>query len=114
MSELKEFISTFATPDLFTFERGFSEPDLPWKPEPRETDEETQARLRLLLDDIFEHDNGKFISLTSHSGAVRAILAVINHPGFRLAQGSVMAVLVKAERIKGDDDNIARHKAHEL
>ncbi|KIW04404.1 hypothetical protein, variant [Verruconis gallopava] len=100
MTELRSFIATFARPDPFVFEPGFSEVDALWKPEPREMDEDTQARQRIVLDEIFNRDKGQFISITSHSGAVRAMLEVVGHRLFRLGQGSVMAVLVKAEQIE--------------
>lgn len=83
----------------FKFEPGFSDEDKLWTADARETDEETQARLRIALDDIFEHDGHSWISITSHSGAIRAVQAVIGHRTFPLTQGSMFAVLVEAERI---------------
>lgn len=92
----KAFPESFMS--TFTFESGFSDKDVLWSPTVRETDEETQARVRKLLDDVFMHDKKAFISMTSHSGSIRAILAVLGHREFRLVQGSVMAVLVRAEQ----------------
>lgn len=82
--------------ERFSFEPGFSDEDVLWSPTVRETDEETQVRVRLLLDDIFQHDNSTWISLTSHSGWIRALLAVVGHRVFPLGQGSALAVVVKA------------------
>jgi len=97
-SEINRFLDTF-TPETFIFEPNFAEQDPVWDKERRESDEERQARLRIFLDGILASDSGTWISLTSHSGASKAILAVIGHRPFRLTYGSVMAVLVKAERL---------------
>lgn len=96
--EINKFLATFAQ-ETFTFEPKFAEQDPLWDKERRESDEERQARLRIFLDGIFASDPGTWISLTSHSAASRAILAVIGHRPFRLECGIVMAVLVKAERL---------------
>lgn len=49
------------------------------------------------LDDIFLHDDHTWISLTSHSGTIAAILRVIGHQSFRLVTGGVLPVLVRGE-----------------
>lgn len=84
-----------------TFEDGFAEEDKRWRPDVRETESEQNARLKSLLDDVFTHDQSSYISFTSHSGTIAAILRIINHRPFRLAVGSVIPVLVKAEMIGG-------------
>jgi len=81
----------------YIIEPGFSENDELWSPNERESDEAQDVRLKLLLDDIFNHDESTYISLTSHSGAISALLRVIGHREFRLRTGSVIPVLVKAE-----------------
>lgn len=43
--------------------------------------------------------------MTSHGGAIGAILRVIGHIPFRLSTGGVIPVLVKAERIYYDNDD---------
>lgn len=90
----ESFMSTFQ------FERGFSDEDKLWSPTERETDAETQERVRAALDNIFENDHRGWISITSHSGAIRAMLVVLGHRPFPLTQGSMLAVLVKSEKSK--------------
>jgi hypothetical protein len=55
----------------------------------------------LFLDDIFAHDEGVFLSLTSHSGAIRSILEAIGHRSFALQTGGVIPVVVKAKKVGG-------------
>ena len=95
-------MKTVISESAINFEPGFTEEDLLWKAEIRESDQETQDRVRKVLDEIFANDSGTWISLTGHSGTVRAILAVICHREFRLAQGSMMAVLVKAQEVESE------------
>ena len=83
----------------FAVEPGFTEDDELFSAEHRETNEEMDARLRGLLDNVFEHDGNTFISFTSHSGAIASILRVLEHIPFGLPTGSVIPVLVKAERV---------------
>ncbi|KAI9881498.1 MAG: hypothetical protein M1830_000061 [Pleopsidium flavum] len=83
----------------YTFETGFTEMDLLWKPDVRETDSALDARLKKLLDDVFSHDHSTYISFTSHSGAIAALLRVLGHRKFSLVTGAVIPVLVKAETI---------------
>ncbi|MCJ1266854.1 hypothetical protein MMC22_006739 [Lobaria immixta] len=84
----------------YVFEPGFAETDPLWTPDVRETKSAQEARLKLLLDDLFTHDRGTFISLTSHSGAIGAILQAVRHRPFDLGTGAVIPVLVRAETIQ--------------
>lgn len=82
----------------FDIETGFAEEDPLWSPDHRETNPEQEARLGKLLEDIFQNDDNTFLSLTAHSGAIRAILAVIGHREFALPTGAVIPVLLKTKR----------------
>lgn len=73
-----------------------------WVPDLRESDSALTARLEELLDDVFGHDNSTFISMTSHGGAIAAILRVVGHRPFSLRTGAVIPVLVKAEKVSGE------------
>lgn len=84
-----------------TLEPNFSEPDVLWKADYREPRSARRYRLSQLLDDIFANDDGVFLSLTSHSGAIRSILAAIGHRTFALQTGGVIPVLVRARRVEG-------------
>jgi hypothetical protein len=55
-----------------------------------------------VLDDVFRHDRSTYISITSHSGEIGAILEVIGHQPFGLNTGAVIPVLVKAETLSGE------------
>lgn len=79
----------------FELEAGFSEEDLLYDPETRESNDERNARLACFLDEIFWADENVFLSLTAHSGAITSILEVIGHRRFPLATGAVIPVVVK-------------------
>ncbi|KAJ5124509.1 Histidine phosphatase superfamily clade-1, partial [Penicillium bovifimosum] len=81
----------------YRFEDGFSEEDLLWDAEVRESDEQRNHRLRCLLDDVV-NDESTYISLTAHSGAITSVLEVVGHRRFALATGAVIPVLVSVER----------------
>ncbi|MCJ1362885.1 hypothetical protein MMC16_001991 [Acarospora aff. strigata] len=83
----------------YKFEAGFAENDPLWKADIRETDSALDARLKALLDDIFNHDESTYVSFTSHSGAIGGLLRVLGHRQFSLVTGAVIPVLVKAETI---------------
>ena len=78
-------------------EDGFTESDELWLPDHRETHAEIVSRLERFLTDIFKSDKNTFLSLTSHSGAIAAILAATNHRPFRLETGGVIPIFVKAQ-----------------
>lgn len=81
----------------YTIEPSFSENDELWKADVRETDDEVASRLSILLDDVFEHDQSTFLSLTAHSGAIKGVLQAIGHRKFGLQTGGIIPVFVKAE-----------------
>ena len=82
---------------FFTIEPGFTEADELWSANIRESDEVTDARVKVLLDDIFTNNASTYVSLTSHSGAISALLRVMGHRVFRLQTGGVIPVLVRAD-----------------
>jgi hypothetical protein len=83
------------------FEAGFSDKDPLWTADYREPRLARRFRLEQLLDDIFAHDEGVFLSFTSHSGAIRSILEAVGHRPFALETGGVIPVFVKAEKVEG-------------
>ena len=85
-----------------TLEPGFSEPDPLWEAEYREPTRARRHRLAQFLDDIFASDDGVFLSLTSHSGAIKSILEACGHRKFVLQTGGVIPVLVRAKRVEGE------------
>ena len=85
---------------LCIFEPGFAKNDELWSPDTRESDPALDIRLKKLLDNVFTHDDSTYISFSSHSGAISALLRDLRHRPFRLSTGGVIPVLVKAETIK--------------
>ena len=76
-----------------------TEDDELWSATERESDQDLDGRMKSLLDDVFELDGSTFVSLTTHSGAIRSLLRVLGHREFRLVTGGVIAVLVKVVRV---------------
>jgi broad specificity phosphatase PhoE len=86
----------------FLFEEGFSETDLLWRgnEDEGETSAHQVARSKIVIDDVFSHDDNTWISITSHSGEIGSILTVLNHQSFSLSTGQIIPVLVKAELVE--------------
>lgn len=99
----RSYIHTFAP--TWNFESNFSEEDPYWRANYSETHEAENRRFKALLGDIFLNDNSTFISLSSHSGAINAILRVIGHRTFPLKTGAVIPVVIKGQYVLGEDPN---------
>lgn len=78
-----------------------SDADELWTPDRRETLEEHAELWRGFLRRLFEEDGAEFVSLTTHSGAVRALYLAIGHPDVWVANGATVAVMVRAVREGG-------------
>lgn len=83
----------------YTIEPGFTEHDELWTPDERESDLAKDSRMKRFLDDIYTHDKSTYISVTSHSGSIASILRVVGHREFRLRTGTVIPILIRAERV---------------
>ncbi|KAI2633138.1 phosphoglycerate mutase-like protein [Hypomontagnella submonticulosa] len=79
----------------FKFEEGFTEDDELWKGYEGETTEAQWKRTKVVLDDIFSNDDSTWISITSHSGQIRANLKVLGHIEFSLSTGQAIPALIK-------------------
>ncbi|KAJ8519522.1 hypothetical protein ONZ45_g3509 [Pleurotus djamor] len=89
----KEFIgSTFRE---VVFEKGFTQDDELWTPDVREPSEHVAARVKTVIDHVFTHDKGTFISVTAHSGMINGFLASIDRPSFGLPTGEDTAAFLK-------------------
>ncbi|EMD70147.1 hypothetical protein COCSADRAFT_22288 [Bipolaris sorokiniana ND90Pr] len=84
-----------------TFEPGFAEEDELWLADYREPRSARNYRLAVLLDEVFEGDEGVVVSMTSHSGAIGSLLVGLGHREFALETGGVIPVFVKGERVQG-------------
>ena len=87
----------------YKIEPGFAEEDPLWLPDLRESDPALTIRHKHFLDDIFSHHNDTVFSLTSHGGAVGAMLRAVGHREFALKTGAVIPVLIKAELFPGEE-----------
>lgn len=85
----------------YEIEEDFTEQDELWVSNLRESTSAHTARLQLLLDDVFNHDDSTLISMTSHGGSISAILRVLGHRAFPLRTGAAIPVLLKVEQVPG-------------
>lgn len=83
----------------FDIETGFSEEDILWSPDRRETLEEHMARSTELLDDIFASDYGDFVVLTAHSGTIMSLFAATGWKKVPVAAGAVYPLFVCGETL---------------
>lgn len=82
-------------------EPGFEEEDIYWKPDYRETVAEEAIRHNAGLQEIFDnYPKDEVISITSHSGSIRAQLMVLGHRPFAIGTGGMIPVFVKAVKVK--------------
>ncbi|KAI1256316.1 hypothetical protein MGN70_001440 [Eutypa lata] len=84
----------------YRFEAGFAEQDPLWKGDEGETSEAQLRRAKSVVDDIVSTDDNTWVSITSHSGQIRAMLSALNHRAFSLSTGQAIAVLVRAENFR--------------
>ena len=75
-----------------------------WFADKREPETALTARLQSFFDELFSsHDimgeNVERVSITSHSGAIGAMMRVLGHRQFSLGTGAVIPVFVKVDRI---------------
>lgn len=82
------------------FEDGFEEEDIYYDPEVRETVPHQAKRVFESFVEIFESTDRKdsFVSVTSHSGTIRASLLALGHREFMIGTGGMIPVFVKAEK----------------
>ncbi|KAF5550902.1 phosphoglycerate mutase [Fusarium napiforme] len=87
-----------AYPD-YELESGFAEEDILWHADRSESNEAHVAHTQQLLEDVWRHDSGSCIALTTHSFTISTILEVIGAPEFRMGEGAMVAFLVQGEKI---------------
>ncbi|KAJ9110182.1 hypothetical protein QFC20_003034 [Naganishia adeliensis] len=82
----------------YDFEPGFSEEDPWWKPDEREPESNRRERLRKEMWKLFSENDDTYVSITSHSCALRSLLVVLHHRPFSLETGEMIPVIVKATK----------------
>ncbi|KIO23881.1 hypothetical protein M407DRAFT_77591, partial [Tulasnella calospora MUT 4182] len=70
----------------FDIEQGFTEEDLLWKPDVRETDKERDIRVRRVFDKILQTDD-TYIAIVAHGGVIQSSLQVIGHRPYPVMTG---------------------------
>lgn len=88
-----------AYPD-YEIEAGFTENDELWEPDNRESSNEHIPRIRKLLKDIFEDDSENAVSLSAHSGAIRALYAATGHREVWVGAGVMVPMIIKVDLTK--------------
>ncbi|KAF5671333.1 PMU1-like protein [Fusarium denticulatum] len=88
-----------ATYPDYELESGFAEEDVLWHADRSESNDAHVARTQELLEDVWRHDSGSCVALTTHSFTISTILEVIGAPGFRMGEGAMVAFLVKGEKL---------------
>lgn len=80
----------------FHVEPGFSEEDVLWDPDVRETKLHLGARAKHVLGQIFDNDNETFISITAHGGIINGFLATVGRPPYALPTGGILPIVIKS------------------
>lgn len=80
-------------------------PDTPeedpwWTPDHRETLEQHSQLWREFLCELFDGDDSTYVSITTHSGAIRALYHALGHPDVWTAAGSCVPIAVRARRME--------------
>lgn len=83
----------------YVLDQDFEMKDTLWRVDRYETNDEHVARKQRLLEDIFANDKSTFLSFTTHSYAISAILEVVETPHFRVSEGAIVPLLIKAEEV---------------
>lgn len=86
----------------YIFENGFVENDPLWEALHGETTIDQEIRSKQVLDQVYAEltKETEYVSVTSHSGEIGALLEVLGHRSFSLSTGAVIPVLVKAETLE--------------
>ena len=79
----------------YIIEQSLTENDELWTSQKRETLEERAATLNGFLEEVFRDDSATFLSVTTHSGTIRAFCIAIGHPVLLVATGSVIPFVVR-------------------
>ncbi|KAK6200866.1 hypothetical protein LQW54_009450 [Pestalotiopsis sp. IQ-011] len=83
----------------YVIENGFEEDDRLWEKNrnPAEDDSQVTVRIKRLLGEIFHNDSSQVIALTTHSYSISAIQRTISTEPYRVGEGVMVPLLVKAE-----------------
>ncbi|KAI0726443.1 phosphoglycerate mutase-like protein [Fomitopsis betulina] len=84
-------------PPMFDFEPGFTEEDVIWRPDVRESKDQIRTRARSVLDSIFDERESTFISITAHGGIINGLLAAAGRLPYSLPTGGVLPLVICSE-----------------
>ncbi|PCH39994.1 phosphoglycerate mutase-like protein [Wolfiporia cocos MD-104 SS10] len=88
-------------PPVHSFEPGFTEDDLIWRPDERETKEHIKARAATVLNIICTNQQDVYISVTAHGGIINGLLAAMGRTSYALPTGGVLPLVVRVESVTG-------------
>lgn len=84
----------------FIIEPGFAEEDIYYQDDYRESVGEQALRINKALQQLFnEYPLDEIVSITSHSGSIRAQLLAVGHRSFAVGTGGMIPVFVKATKV---------------
>ncbi|KAG7665707.1 uncharacterized protein J8A68_000727 [[Candida] subhashii] len=84
----------------FIIEPGFAEEDIYYQDDYRESVGEQALRINKALQQLFnEYPSDEIVSITSHSGSIRAQLLAVGHRSFAVGTGGMIPVFVKATKV---------------
>lgn len=89
----------------YEIEKGFTENDELWTSEQRESVEEVTLRLKGFLQQLFQDDDSTYVSVTTHSGAIRALEAALGHPDVWPGVGSMIPFMVQSINKTSESNN---------
>ncbi|KAI0357434.1 phosphoglycerate mutase-like protein [Trametes cingulata] len=84
-------------PPTYEIEDGFSEEDVLWKADERETKEHVKERAHAVLDHIFSRIQETYVGVTAHSGIINGFLAAMGRPRYPLPTGGILPLVIKEE-----------------
>ncbi|KZT64923.1 phosphoglycerate mutase-like protein [Daedalea quercina L-15889] len=99
MRNTRSLIERNFPPPIFDFEHGFTEEDLVWQSDVRESKDHIKARAHSVLDRIFDEAEETYISITAHGGIINGILAATGRPSYSLPTGGVLPLVIRGETL---------------
>lgn len=86
----------------YEIEASLTEGDELWDLDVRETLEAATERAEIFLEHLFQDSDAVYVSVTTHSGFIRALNAAVGHPDVWVGSSAVVPLLVRGERVTHD------------
>ncbi|EPS94748.1 hypothetical protein FOMPIDRAFT_1169401 [Fomitopsis schrenkii] len=82
---------------MLVVEPGFTEEDIVWQSDVRESKEHVRTRAQSVLDRIFDEIESTYISITAHGGIINGLLAAAGRQPYSLPTGGVLPLIIRGE-----------------